>query len=108
MPSRQRQSPILQTLVSPVPTTIFCRLPQRQKPQLAHLLADLIRRVRTATQDQEGDHERGVVASHTDDRPAGQDGLCLHSPILAHAGDAPSRRVLTSNMSWWSERWRWD
>jgi len=57
MPSRQRQSPILQTPVSRVPTTIFCRLPQSQKPQLAHLVADLIRRVRTATQDKEANRE---------------------------------------------------
>src|SRR5215472_12830527 len=28
-----------------------------------------------------------VVASHPDDRAAGQDGLCLHPPILPHAGD---------------------
>jgi hypothetical protein len=58
MPSRQRQPPILQNPVSPVPATIFYRLPQSQKPQLAHLIADLIRRVRTAAQDKEGNHER--------------------------------------------------
>jgi hypothetical protein len=57
MPSRQRQSPILQTPVSPVPTTIFCRLPQSHQQQLAHLVADLIRRVRTATQDKEANRE---------------------------------------------------
>jgi hypothetical protein len=58
MPSRQRQSPIVQNLMPPIPATIFCRLPQSQKPQLAHLVADLIRRVRTATQDKEDNRER--------------------------------------------------
>ena len=58
MPRRQRQSPILQTPVPPVPATIFCRLPQSHQQQLAHLVADLIRRVRTATQDKEDNRER--------------------------------------------------
>ena len=59
MPSRQRQSPIAQNLVPPIPATIFCRLPQSHQQQLAHLIADLIRRVRAATQDkEEGNHER--------------------------------------------------
>ncbi len=58
MPSRQRQSTILQTPVSPVPATVFCRLPQSHQQQLAHLVADLIRRVRTATQDKEDNRER--------------------------------------------------
>ena len=58
MPSRQRQSSIAQNLVPPVPATIFCRLPQSHQQQLAHLVADLIRRVRTAAQTREGDYER--------------------------------------------------
>ena len=58
MSSKQRQSSIQQSTVSPVPTTIFHRLPQSHQQQLAHLIADLIRRVRTAAQDREGDHER--------------------------------------------------
>ena len=58
MPSRQRQSPILQTPVPPVPATIFYRLPQSHQQQLAHLIADLIRRVRTAAQTREDDHDR--------------------------------------------------
>ncbi len=57
MQSRQRQPSIQQSTVSPVPTTIFHRLPQSHQQQLAHLIADLIRRVRTAAQDREGDHE---------------------------------------------------
>ena len=56
MPSRQRQSPIAQNLVSPIPATIFCRLPQSHQQQLAHLVAYLIRR--TATQDKEDNRER--------------------------------------------------
>jgi hypothetical protein len=42
----------------PVPATIFYRLPQSHQQQLAHLVADLIRRVRTATQDKEDNRER--------------------------------------------------
>ena len=58
MPSRQRQPSLPQNPVSPVPVTIFYRLPQSHQQQLAHLIADLIRRVYTAAQDQEGKHER--------------------------------------------------
>jgi len=58
MPSKQRQPSIPQSPVSPIPTTIFHRLPQSHQQQLAHLVADLIRRVRTAAQTREGDHER--------------------------------------------------
>ena len=57
MPSRPRQSSIAQNTVSPVPTTIFYQLPQSYQQQLAHLIADLIRRVRTAAQTREDDHE---------------------------------------------------
>jgi hypothetical protein len=58
MPSKQRQPSIPQIPVSPVPTTIFQRLPQSHQQQLAHLIADLIRRMRTAAQAREGGHER--------------------------------------------------
>jgi hypothetical protein len=58
MPSKQRQPSIPQNPVSPVPATIFYRLPQSHQRQLAHLIADLIRRVRTAAQTREGDYER--------------------------------------------------
>ena len=58
MPSRLRHPSIAQTTVSPVPTTIFHRLPQSHQQQLAHLIADLIRRMRTAAQAREGGHER--------------------------------------------------
>ena len=58
MPSRQPHPSIPQNPGSSVPTTIFHQLPQSQKPQLAHLIADLIRRVRTAAQSREGDYER--------------------------------------------------
>jgi hypothetical protein len=58
MPSKPCQPSIPQIPVSPVPTTIFQRLPQSHQQQLAHLVADLIRRVHTARQNREGDHER--------------------------------------------------
>jgi hypothetical protein len=58
MPSRQRQPSIPQSTVSPVPATIFYRLPQSHQQPLAHLIANLIGRVRTAAQDREGNHER--------------------------------------------------
>jgi hypothetical protein len=58
MPSRQRQPTILQTPVSPAPATIFYQLPQSHQQQLAHLIADLMRRVRAAAQDKEDTRER--------------------------------------------------
>ena len=58
MPSNQCQPSMQQSPVSPVSTTIFQRLPQSHQQQLAHLIADLIRRVRTAAQAKEDDHER--------------------------------------------------
>ncbi len=58
MPSKQCQPSIQQSTVSPVSTTIFQRLPQSHQQQLAHLIANLIRRMRTAAQTREGDHER--------------------------------------------------
>jgi len=57
MPSRQRHPSIPQNTVSPVPTTIFHQLPQSHHVPLAHLMADLIRRVRAAAQTREGNHE---------------------------------------------------
>jgi hypothetical protein len=58
MPSNQCQPSMQQSPVSPVPTTIFQRLAQSHHQHLAHLIADLIRRVRTAAQTKEDDHER--------------------------------------------------
>jgi hypothetical protein len=58
MSSRQRQPSIPQNPVSPVPATICQRLPQSHQQQLTLLIANLIRRVRIATQDKEGTHER--------------------------------------------------
>ena len=58
MPSRQRQPTILQTPVLPAPATIFCRLAQSHHVPLAHLVADLMRRVRAAAQDKEDNRER--------------------------------------------------
>ncbi len=58
MPSRQRQPSLQAIPVASVPTTIFHQLQESQQQQLAHLIADLIRHVRTARADKEGDHER--------------------------------------------------
>jgi hypothetical protein len=59
MASKPYQPSIPQIPVSPIPTTIFQRLPQSHQQQLVHLLADLIRHVRTARQNREGgNHER--------------------------------------------------
>ena len=57
MPSRPRHPSIAQNTVSPVPTTTFHQLPQSHQQQLAHLIADLIRRIHAAKQNREGDHE---------------------------------------------------
>ena len=58
MPSRQRHQSMPQHPVSSVPLTIFLQLPQSHQQQLAHLVADLIRRMHAARQNREGDHER--------------------------------------------------
>ena len=58
MQSRQRQSSNQQSSVPPVPLTIFHRLPASSQQQLAHLVAELIQRVRTTAQDKEREHER--------------------------------------------------
>jgi len=57
MPSRPRHLSIPQTTVSSVPLTIFQQLPQSHQKPLAHLLADLIRRLYAGKQNREGDHE---------------------------------------------------
>ncbi len=58
MQSRQRQSFNQQSNVLPVPLTLWHRLPASSQQQLAHLVAELIQRVRTTAQDKERDHER--------------------------------------------------
>lgn len=58
MPSRQRHPSTQQNRVSPVPRTLWHRLPPSSQQQLAYLVADLIRRARATTQDREDDHER--------------------------------------------------
>jgi hypothetical protein len=58
MQSRQRHRSTQQSNVPPVPMTLWHRLPPSSQQQLAHLVADLIRRMRTAAQDKENDHER--------------------------------------------------
>lgn len=47
-----------QNPVPPVPTTIWHQLPLTSQQQLAHLLADLIQRVRSVRLDKEGKYER--------------------------------------------------
>ena len=58
MPSRQHQPSIQPIPVAPVLTTIFHQLPQSHQQQLAHLVADLMRRMHAGKQNREGDHER--------------------------------------------------
>ena len=58
MRSRQRQLSNPQSSVPPVPTTLWHRLPTSSQQQLAHVVAELIQRVRTTAQDKERDHER--------------------------------------------------
>ena len=58
MQSRQRQPSNQQSNVPLVPLTLWQRLPANSQQQLAHLVAELIQRVRTTTQDKERDHER--------------------------------------------------
>ena len=57
MPSNPCQPSTHQIPVTPVPTTIFQRLPQSHQQQLAYLVANLIRRVRTARRNKESHHE---------------------------------------------------
>ena len=57
MQSRQRQSSNQQSNVPPVPLTLWQRLPASSQQQLAHLVAELIQRVRTTAKDKECDHE---------------------------------------------------
>ena len=58
MRSRQTRSPNHQNQILPVPTTIWHQLAPTSQQQLAHLVAELIRRVRQAAPDKERDHER--------------------------------------------------
>jgi hypothetical protein len=58
MRSKQRQLSNPQSNVPPVPMTLWHRLPTSSQQQLAHLVAELIQRVRRAAKDKECDHER--------------------------------------------------
>jgi hypothetical protein len=58
MQSKQRQPATQRSPVPPVPSTIFHRLPTSSQQQFAHLVAELIQRVRIAAKDKECDHER--------------------------------------------------
>ncbi|HEU5230113.1 MAG TPA: hypothetical protein VFU49_20000 [Ktedonobacteraceae bacterium] len=58
MQSRQRRAPKQQGQFQPVPTTIWHQLPASSQQQLAHLVAQLIQRVRGVTSDKERNDER--------------------------------------------------
>jgi hypothetical protein len=47
-----------QDQLPPVPTTVWPQLPESHQQQLAHLVAQLIQRVRQAVSDKEQNHER--------------------------------------------------
>ena len=57
MQSKQPQPPTQRSSVPPVQQTLWHRLPPSSQQQLAHLVADLIQRVRRAAKDKEHDHE---------------------------------------------------
>ncbi len=58
MQNRPRPSFEHQSNVPPIPQTLWQRLPASSQQQLAHLIAELIQRVRTTAQEKERDHER--------------------------------------------------
>lgn len=58
MQSRQRRASRQQNQFLPVPTTIWHQLPPTSQQQLAHLVAQLIQRVRGVTSDKECNDER--------------------------------------------------
>ena len=58
MRSRQAHPSNNQSSVPPVPMTLWHQLPTSSQQQLAHLIAELIQRMRTAEKDKERDHER--------------------------------------------------
>jgi len=51
------RKPHQQPLIPPAPTTIWHQLPVTSQQQLAHLVAELIQRVRTADKDKEQKNE---------------------------------------------------
>ena len=55
---RDKLSISQQQQVPPVPPTIWHQLPESHRHQLAHLVAQLIQRVRQAVSDKEQNHER--------------------------------------------------
>ena len=59
MPNNPCQSSTYPSAVTPVLPTIFQRLPQSHQQQLTYLVANLIRRVRTAKQSKESEGHHG-------------------------------------------------
>jgi hypothetical protein len=57
MRSKQRQAESLSTSVPPVPTTLWYQLSPSSQQQLAHLVAQLLQRVRQAAKNKESEHE---------------------------------------------------
>jgi len=57
MQSKQPRPATQRSSVSPVQQTLWYRLPPSSQQQLAHLVADLIQRIRRAAQDKEQEHE---------------------------------------------------
>ncbi len=58
MQSRQCRASKQPNQIPPVPTTIWHQLPPSSQQQFAHLVAQLIQRVRVAKSDKEQNHER--------------------------------------------------
>jgi hypothetical protein len=58
MQSKQHQSATQRSSVPPVRQTLWHRLPPSSQQQLAHLVAELVQRVRRAAQGKEHEHER--------------------------------------------------
>ncbi len=57
MQSSQRHPSNQRSTVPPVPTTLWQQLPSGSQQQLAHLIAELIQRVRMVASGKEKEHE---------------------------------------------------
>jgi hypothetical protein len=53
----QSQTPTQPINIPPAPATLWSQLPPSSQQQLAHLVAELLQRVRQAAKDKESDHE---------------------------------------------------
>jgi hypothetical protein len=57
MQSKQHRPATQRSSVPPIQQTLWYRLPPSSQQQLAHLVADLIQRIRRAAQDKEHEYE---------------------------------------------------